>query len=113
MSYRHVDQHPPDRFRQVTDQAGHRLEQVYEVNPDLMRSHVEQQLMPIWDTQRIVEARAEHLKWMHRHWAQVTVSGAELLAELDADTQADTATSHYAAANPQADDSYPSHEELT
>jgi hypothetical protein len=83
MSYRRSEQQPPDGFRRVSDQAGHRLAHVFEVEPSLMTEHVRQQQMPVWDTQRIVESRVDHLEWMHRHWADVPLSGDELLAELD------------------------------
>lgn len=86
MSYRHPEQRPPAAFRPVSDQAGHRLDDhLFEVDPRLMTDHVRQQYMPVWDTVRIAHARVEHLEWMHRHWAALTISGAELLAELDGD----------------------------
>jgi hypothetical protein len=85
MSYRRADEQPPAAFRPVTEQAGERVGHILEVDPALMTEHVRQQAMPVWDTRRIVAARSEHLAWMHRHWASRTLSGAELLAELDQD----------------------------
>jgi hypothetical protein len=32
-----------------------------------------------------MHSRHDHLAWMHRHFAERVVSGAELLAELDAE----------------------------
>ncbi len=84
MSYRRADEQPPEAFRSVTEQAGHRVGTVFEVDPSLMTDHVRQQAMPVWDTVRIVASRTDHLEWMHRHWAATTLSGEALLAELDA-----------------------------
>lgn len=61
------DQRPPAP-RPVTDVVVMRLDHVYEVNPELM--HVTaQQDFPVWDTERIVDSRWEHLGWMHKHFA--------------------------------------------
>jgi len=68
--------------RRVTDVAVTRFEHVYEVEPSLMRDHVGQQAMPVWDTLRIGASRHDHLEWMHHHWAQTVVSGEELLEGL-------------------------------
>ena len=57
----------------VSDGVVIRLEHVYEVDPDLMGKHFDQQNMPIWDTLRIVESRNEHLNWMHEHFADETL----------------------------------------
>ena len=84
MSYRRADEQPSEAFRPVTEQAGHRVRNVFEVDPALMTDHVRQQAMPVWDTVRIVASRTDHLEWMHRHWAATTLSGEALLAELDA-----------------------------
>jgi hypothetical protein len=48
-----------------------------------MTVHTPQQDVPVWDTQRIVASRWEHLAWMHAHWADAVVSGEELLRELE------------------------------
>ena len=66
----------------VSDGVVIRLQHVYEVDPDLMGKHFNQQNMPTWDTLRIVESRNEHLAWMHEHFADETlVAGIE--SELD------------------------------
>jgi hypothetical protein len=66
----------------VSDGVIMRLDHVYEVDPDLMGRHFDQQSMPVWDTLRIVESRNEHLDWMHEHFADETlVAGVE--SELD------------------------------
>ncbi|NRQ39205.1 hypothetical protein HII36_46400 [Nonomuraea sp. NN258] len=71
---------PPQR---VTDVAITRFEHVYEVEPALMTEHVTQQSFPNWDTLRLVRSRADHLAWMHRHFAGTVISGEELLHDLD------------------------------
>lgn len=83
MSYRRADEQPPDSFRPVTEQAGQRVGHIFEVDPTMITEHVRQQAMPVWETHRIVESRIDHLEWMHRHWASKTLSGEELLVELD------------------------------
>ena len=93
MSYRHADEQPPDAFRPITEEAGQRVGHIFEVNPALMTEHVRQQAMPVWDTHRIVDARIDHLEWMHRHWAARTLSGEELLAEVDQDRSVPTRSS--------------------
>ena len=66
----------------VTDGVVVRMKHVYEVDPALMGQQFDQQKMPAWDTQRIVEGRNDHLNWMHEHFADETlVAGEEL--ELD------------------------------
>jgi hypothetical protein len=60
-----------------------RFEDIYEVDPALMSEHLSQQPFPNWDTVRIVQARHDHLDWMHRHWAGRVVSGQEILESLD------------------------------
>jgi hypothetical protein len=69
--------------RRVADAVVMRFDHVYEVDPALMTEHVRQQEMPAWDTQRIVAGRWDYLAWMHDHWADSVVSGAELEAETD------------------------------
>ena len=93
MSYRRASEQPPDAFRPVTEQAGQRVGHIFEVAPTLMTEHVRQQEMPVWDTHRIVNSRIDYLEWMHRHWATKTLSGAELLAELDQDRSTSTRSS--------------------
>jgi hypothetical protein len=79
--FRQDEQHPPEATR-ITDGVIQRLEHVYEVDPDLMGTHFKQQQMPVWDTERIVDNRWEHLNWMHFHFAdEVLTAGEE--SELD------------------------------
>ena len=77
-----VDQDPP-AYCPVTDLAGTRFDHVFEVAPELMTHHVRQQRMPNWDVSRIVRSRQEHLAWMTRHWAYITVSGEKILADIE------------------------------
>jgi hypothetical protein len=52
-----------------------RLDHVYEVDPQLMQAFPQQD-MPVWDTQRLVEGRWDHLAWIHDHFAdEVIVAG--------------------------------------
>ena len=44
-----------------------------------------QQEFPNWDSLRIMSSRADHLDWMHRHFATRVVAGSELLAEVDSE----------------------------
>jgi hypothetical protein len=82
IGFRLAEQRPPEPER-VNDQVVMRFEHVYEVAPELMTVHTPQQDVPVWDTQRIVASRWEHLAWMHAHWADAVVSGEELLRELE------------------------------
>ena len=84
IGYRHAEQTPPAAVR-ASDVAITRFEHLYEVDPRLMERWVLQQTFPNWDTLRIMHSRHDHLEWMHRHFAERVVSGAELLAELDAE----------------------------
>jgi hypothetical protein len=77
-------QRPPDPKR-VKDDVVMRFEHIYEVDPELMTVHTPQQDIPVWDTQRIVASRWEHLAWMHDHFADSVVSGEELLKEIEAE----------------------------
>jgi hypothetical protein len=61
----------------VEDGVVMRLEHVYEVDPALMGTHFKQQRMPVWDTERIVDSRWEHLNWMHFHFADETLTAGE------------------------------------
>ena len=80
IGFRLAAQRPPDPQR-INETVVMRLEHVFEVDPALMTEHVRQQDMPVWDTQRIVAGRWEHLAWMHDHWADTVISGEELLEE--------------------------------
>jgi hypothetical protein len=71
--------------RRITDTVVMRHEHVYEVDPALMRRHVQQQDIPKWDTLRMVDARLEYLHWVQDHWADERISGEELLAEIEAE----------------------------
>ena len=66
--------------RRISDGVIMRLDDVYEVDPALMELTGQQDL-PAWDTRRIVDARWDHLDWMHDHWADQQISGEELLEE--------------------------------
>lgn len=82
LGFRLSAERPPDPER-VNDAVVTRFEHVYEVAPELMREHVRQQDMPNWDLRRIVDARWEHLAWMHDHFADGVLSGEELLEEIE------------------------------
>jgi hypothetical protein len=90
IGYRHAEQMTPPPAEKASDVAITRFEHVYEVDPRLMERWVLQQTFPNWDTLRIMHSRHDHLAWMHRHFAARVVSGAELLAELDAEPPAGT-----------------------
>jgi hypothetical protein len=80
--FRLGDQRPPDP-QPVTEGVVMRFEHVYEVDPALM-ALTGQQDLPAWDTRRIVDARWEHLDWMHDHFAD-----GVLLAGEDSETMPD------------------------
>ncbi|WP_017615520.1 hypothetical protein [Nocardiopsis salina] len=81
--FRYSEQYtPPDPVR-ASEVAVTRFEDAFEVDPRLMEQWVLQQTFPNWDTLRIMHARADHLDWMHRHFAEKVVSGSEVLAEID------------------------------
>ena len=82
--YRFADQHSPPPPVRVSEVAQTTFEHVYEVDPRLMETHVLQQVFPNWDTLRIMRSRADHLDWMHRHFATTVVSGSTILAEIEA-----------------------------
>lgn len=68
------DQRPPEP-RPIRDGVVMRVDHVYEVDPELMRTFP-QQNMPVWDTQRIIDSRWDHLEWIHDHFAdEVIVAG--------------------------------------
>jgi hypothetical protein len=73
-------QRPPEP-RPVNDTVVMRIDHVYEVDPSLMREHIQQHDFPAWETHRIVDSRWDHLDWMHAHWADSVISGEELLEE--------------------------------
>jgi hypothetical protein len=71
----------PDATR-VSDGVVVRMKHHYEVDPDRMGQQFNQQVLPAWDTLRIIEDRNDHLNWMHEHFADETlVAGQE--SELD------------------------------
>lgn len=72
-------QRPPEP-QPVTDGVVMRIEHVYEVDPARMTVFAQQDI-PVWDTQRIVASRWDHLAWMHDHFADRVISGEELLEE--------------------------------
>ena len=77
MSIFRVGEQAPPEARRITDAVVMRFEDVYEVDPALME-RVGQQPLPAWDTHRIVEARWDHLAWMHDHFAdEVLLAGEE------------------------------------
>lgn len=79
IGFRYRDQWTPPEAERVTEVAITRFKHVYEVDPDLMREHVEQQPFPNWDTMRIVHGRNDHLTWMHAHFANKVISGEGIL----------------------------------
>jgi hypothetical protein len=82
LGFRLSAQTPPEAQR-VNDKVITRFEHVYEIDPSLMTEHIHQQQIPNWDLRRIVDSRWEHLHWMQDHFAEVALSGEELLAELE------------------------------
>jgi hypothetical protein len=88
MSYRYEEQMQPPEPQRVTDVAITRHEHVFEVDPRLMERWVLQQTFPNWDSLRIMNARGDHLAWMHAHFAKSVVTGSDLLAEIDAEDAA-------------------------
>jgi hypothetical protein len=63
--------------RRIKDDVIMRFDHVYEVDPALMQVYPQQEIPP-WDTHRIVDAKWDHLDWMHQHFADRVVSAAEL-----------------------------------
>ena len=84
VGFRLSAQRPPSA-QPVNDVVVSRFEHVFEINPELMTEHVQQQDIPNWDFERIVDSRWEHLAWMHDHFADSVLSGEELLAEIEAE----------------------------
>ena len=68
--------------RRISDGVIMRIDHVYEVDPQLMTEAFHQQNMPLWDTERIVSSRNDHLSWMHEHFADETLVAGEPV-ELD------------------------------
>lgn len=63
--------------RRISDGVIMRIDHVYEVDPELMGTHFKQQNMPLWDTERIIESRDDHLAWMHEHFSYETLVAGE------------------------------------
>jgi len=82
MSYRYSEQSPPPEPRRASDVAVTTHEHLYEVDARLMERWVVAQTFPNWDSLRIMNARHDHLEWMHRHFAEKTLTGSELLEEI-------------------------------
>jgi hypothetical protein len=70
----------PPKPKRVKEGVIMRLDHVYEIDPARMQVF-RQQEMAVWDTQRIVKNRWEHLAWMHDHFADSVISGEELQKE--------------------------------
>ena len=85
MAFRYEEQMQPPEPRRVSDVAITTHEHVFEVDPRLMERWVLQQTFPNWDSLRIMNARGDHLAWMHAHFAKTVVNGSELLDEVDAE----------------------------
>jgi hypothetical protein len=75
--FRLSEQHAPPP-RPVTDGIVTRLDGIYEVDPELMQAHVNQQDMPLWDTRRIANNRLEYLAWMGEHLADEWVTSEDI-----------------------------------
>lgn len=88
MPFRYDEQMQPPEPQRVSDVAITTHEHVFEVDPRLMERWVLQQQFPNWDSLRIMNARGDHLAWMHKHFASTVVTGSELLAEVDAEETA-------------------------
>jgi hypothetical protein len=86
MSYRYDEQTTPPEPRRVSDVAITTFEHVFEVDPRLMQRFVLQQEFPNWDSLRIMNARGDHLAWMHTHFAESVITGSALLAEVEAES---------------------------
>jgi hypothetical protein len=83
MSYRYEQENTPPTPERVSEVAQTTFEHVFEVDPRLMERWVLQQEFPNWDTLRIVNARHDHLDWMHRHFASTVVTGSDLIHEIE------------------------------
>ena len=85
IGFRYDEQATPPGPERVSDVALTTHPHLFEVDPRLMERWVLQQEFPNWDSLRIMSSRADHLDWMHRHFATRVVTGSELLAEVDAE----------------------------
>jgi hypothetical protein len=83
IGFRYAEQVAPPGAERVSDVALTTHPHLFEVDPRLMQRWVLQQEFPNWDSLRIMNSRADHLAWMHRHFAERVVTGSELLAEID------------------------------
>jgi len=92
MSFRYADENTPPAPERASEVAVTTHPHVFEVDPRLMERWVLQQTFPNWDTLRIMNARHDHLDWMHAHFAARTVTGSELIAEIQAETEAGAAS---------------------
>ena len=90
LGFRYDEQFTPPEARRVSDVALTTHPHLFEVDPRLMERWVLQQTFPNWDSLRIMASRADHLEWMHRHFATKVVTGSELLAEVDAEDASST-----------------------
>ncbi len=63
--------------RRIKDDVIMRFDHVYEIDPELMQLHPQQDIPP-WDTERIIDSRWDHLAWMHQHFADRVVGAKEL-----------------------------------
>jgi hypothetical protein len=70
--FKRGEQEPPPP-RPVTDGVVTRMDGILEVDPELMGTYFHQQPMPVWDSERLVSSRTDHLDWMHRHFADETL----------------------------------------
>ena len=77
--FRRGDEQTPPPPQRMSDVAIMRFEHIFEVDPAADGGARPPAGFPNWDTQRIAASRLDHLDWMHRHWADVVVSGEELL----------------------------------
>ena len=89
IGFRYDEQVTPPGPERVSDVALTTHPHLFEVDPRLMERWVLQQEFPNWDSLRIMSSRSDHLDWMHRHFAARVVTGSELLAEVDAEDDAE------------------------
>ncbi len=72
----------PPKPKKIKDGVVMRIDHVYEIDPERM-DIFKQQDMPLWDTNRIINSRWEHLAWMHDHFADSLISCEELEKEIE------------------------------
>jgi hypothetical protein len=89
VGYRRDEQYDPPPPQRVSDVAVTTFEHVFEVDDRLMQRWVLQQEFPNWDSLRIMHSRHDHLDWMHHHFAERVVTGSEVLAEVEAEAEAE------------------------